>query len=284
MGNKVWLVTGSSRGLGREIVLAALRKGDRVIATARNPVSLDDLPAAYGDRVLTLKLDVTNVEDVQAAVQAGISRFGTIDVLVNNAGYANLSSIEDIDMADFHHQVATNFFGVVYMAKAVLPIMRERRRGSIINISSIGGRFGNPGLGAYQSSKFAVNGFTEVLAQEAASFGIKVTTVEPGGIATDWAGSSMHIPPISEPYVPVIGPVASHLRALNDSPPEARIGIVSDPAKIAEAVWKLTEMEEPPVHLLMGTSAWQIAQSGAKRLAESDLKYEELTKSTVYTE
>ncbi|WP_088834797.1 SDR family NAD(P)-dependent oxidoreductase [Paenibacillus tyrfis] len=284
MRNKVWLVTGSSRGLGREIASTALQHGDCVIATARNLASLEELSVKYEDRVFTLKLDVTDAEEVQAAVQKGFSHFGRIDVLVNNAGYANVASIEDVGIHDFQNQVATNFFGVVYMTKAVLPIMREQKQGSIVNISSIGGRFGSAGLGAYQSSKFAVNGFTEVLAKEVAAFGIKVTTVEPGGIATDWAGSSMAIPQISEPYLPVIGPVVAHLRSMNASTPEERMGILSDPAKIAETVWELTEMAEPPLHLLMGTSAWQIAQEGAKRLAESDLKYEELTKSTVYME
>lgn len=284
MRNKVWLVTGSSRGLGREIARAALRHGDCVIATARNPASLEELSAQYGDRVLALKLDVTDVEEVRTAVRKGLSHFGKIDVLVNNAGYANVASVEDTSIDDFQKQVAANFFGVVYATKAVLPIMRERKQGAIINISSIGGRIGGAGPGAYQSSKFAVNGFTEVLAKEVASFGIKVTTVEPGGIATDWAGSSMDIPQISEPYLPVIGPVAAHLRNMNAFTPEERKGVLSDPAKIAEAVWSLTEMAEPPVHLLMGTSAWQIAQEGAKRLAESDSKYEELTKSTVYME
>jgi NAD(P)-dependent dehydrogenase (short-subunit alcohol dehydrogenase family) len=284
MKNKVWLVTGSSRGLGREIASTALQHGDHVIATARNLASLEELSVKHGDRVFAVKLDVTDVEEVQEAVQKGLSHFGRIDVLVNNAGYANVASIEDIGIHDFQNQVAANFFGVVYMTKAILPIMREQKQGSIINISSIGGRFGSAGLGAYQSSKFAVNGFTEVLAKEVASFGIKVTTVEPGGIATDWAGSSMGIPQISEPYLPVIGPVAAHLQSMNASTPEERMGILSDPAKIAEAVWKLTEMADPPLHLLMGTSAWQIAQEGAKRLSESDLKYEELTKSTVYME
>lgn len=284
MRNKVWLVTGSSRGLGREIALAALQHGDCVIATARNLAALEELSAKYDDRVLTLKLDVTDVEAVQAVAQKGLRHFGQINVLVNNAGYANVASIEDTGILDFHDQVAVNFFGVVYMTKAVLPIMREQKQGSIINISSIGGRFGSAGLGAYQSSKFAVNGFTEVLAKEVAPLGIKVTTVEPGGIATDWAGSSMDIPQISEPYLPVIGPVAAHLRSMSAPTPEDRKGILSDPAKIAEVVWKLTEMAEPPLHLLMGTTAWQIAQEGAERLAKSDRNYEELTKSTVYTE
>lgn len=284
MSNKVWLVTGSSRGLGREIAVAALQHGDRVIATARKLASLEELSAQYGDRVFALQLDVTDLEEVRAVVEKGASHFGKIDVLANNAGYANFASVEDIGIEDFREQVETNFFGVVYMTKAVLPMMRAQRQGSIINISSIGGRVGNAGLGAYQSSKFAVNGFTEVLAREVASFGIKVTTVEPGGIATDWAGSSMNIPQMSEPYPPIIGPMAIHLRSLNAVTPEERKGILSDPAKIAEAVWSLTEMAEPPLHLLMGTSAFQIAQDAAGRLAESDLKYEELTKSTVYTD
>ncbi|MCR8645457.1 SDR family NAD(P)-dependent oxidoreductase [Paenibacillus sp. N1-5-1-14] len=284
MKNKVWLITGSSRGLGREIVLASLQQEDYVIATARNLASLEGLSAAHGDRILTLKLDVTDVDEVKAVVTKGLSHFGRIDVLVNNAGYANVASIEDTDIYDFQNQVNTNFFGVVYMTKAVLPTMREQGRGSIINISSIGGRFGSAGLGAYQSSKFAVNGFTEVLAKEVATFGIRVTTVEPGGIATDWAGSSMDIPHISEPYTPIIDPVVTGLRRMNALVSGERVGILSDPAKIAEVIRQLTEMTDPPLHLLMGTSAWQIAQEGAKQLADSDSQYEKLTKSTVYFE
>ncbi|WP_219837633.1 SDR family NAD(P)-dependent oxidoreductase [Paenibacillus sp. R14(2021)] len=284
MANKTWFITGSSRGLGREIALAALKKGDSVVATAREPSSLGDLLSHYGKKVLPIKLDVSNNNEVRAAVEEAFKYFGQIDVLVNNAGYANLASIEDISISDFQDQVATNFFGVVYTMKAVLPFMRDQQRGSIINISSIGGRFGNAGLSAYQSSKFAVNGFTEVLAQEVSSFGIKVTTLEPGGIATDWAGSSMNIPPISEPYQPIIGGTAKLLRNINSAAPEERIGRLSDPAKVAGVVIQLAEMPEPPLHLLMGSSAFKIAQEGAKKLAESDKRFEELTKSTDYTD
>ncbi|SET33729.1 SDR family NAD(P)-dependent oxidoreductase [Paenibacillus sp. NFR01] len=284
MSNKVWMVTGSSRGLGREIVLAALKHGERVIATARNAASLESLAAEYGEQIYPVSMDVTDNAGVLAAVRKGLDRFGRIDVLVNNAGYANVSSIEDITIADFEQQVATNFLGVVYAAKAVLPAMRSQGGGSIINISSIGGRVGNAGLGAYQSSKFAVNGFTEVLAKEVAPFGIKVTVVEPGGIATDWAGSSMDVPPVSEPYKELIGGVARHLRGMSAASAEERIGTLSDPAKIADAVWSLAEMGDPPLHLLMGTTAYAIAQEASKRLAESDQKYEPLTKSTVYAE
>ncbi|MNI64872.1 putative oxidoreductase SadH [compost metagenome] len=189
-----------------------------------------------------------------------------------------------MEITDFLDQVAANYFGVVYATKAVLPVMRKQQQGWIINISSIGGRFGTPGLGAYQSAKFAVSGFTEVLAKEVATLGIKVTAVEPGGIATDWAGSSMTIPPISEPYLPVIGAVASHLQDMNAASAEDRIGQLSDPAKIAGVVCQLTEMSDPPVRLLAGTTAWDIARKEAARLAESDARYEALTKSTVYTE
>lgn len=284
MSNKVWMVTGSSRGLGREIVLAALKHGDRVIATARNAAPLESFAAEYGEQIYPVSMDVTDHAGVLAAVRKGLDRFGRIDVLVNNAGYANVSSIEDMAIADFEQQVATNFFGVVYASKAVLPAMRTQGSGSIINISSIGGRVGNAGLGAYQSSKFAVNGFTEVLAKEVAPFGIKVTVVEPGGIATDWAGSSMDIPPVSEPYKELIGGVARHLRGMSAASAKERIGTLSDPAKIADAVWSLAEMSDPPLHLLMGTTAYAIAREASKRLAESDQKYEALTKSTVYAE
>ena len=157
--SKVWLITGSSRGLGRELAKAVLAGGDRLVATARAPEDLRDLVSQYGDRVRAVALDVTNPAAAHAAVAAATSAFGRLDVVVNNAGYANINSIEDVADDDFHAQVDTNFFGVVNVTRAALPVLRAQRDGHVIQISSIGGRLGTPGLAAYQSAKFAVEGF-----------------------------------------------------------------------------------------------------------------------------
>ena len=196
---RTWFVTGSSRGLGRSVVEAALEAGDNVIATARKPEQLGDLVAKYGDRVMPVALDVTDADAVQSAVKAGHERFGRIDVVVNNAGYGDVAAVEDVTLESFRAQFDTNFFGVVYVTKAVLPILREQGAGHIFQVSSVGGRTPPLGLSAYSSAKWAVGGFSSILAQEVAPLGIKVTVLEPGGIKTDWAGSSMTIPPISKP-------------------------------------------------------------------------------------
>ncbi|KAJ5602263.1 Bcboa17 [Penicillium lagena] len=193
---RVWFITGSSRGLGLAIAEAALNYGDSVIATAREPRQLTHLVEKYGpDRVFSVALDVSDNDKVIQAIKTGHEKFGRIDVVINNAGYANTAAIEDIDIHDFHDQINANLMGVVYVSKAVLPILRQQKSGHIIQVSSIGGRMGAPGLSAYQCAKWAVGGFSTVLAQEVNPLGIKVTVLEPGGIKTDWAGSSMQIPP-----------------------------------------------------------------------------------------
>lgn len=270
---KVWLVTGSSRGLGRDIVEAALAAGERVIATARKPEQLQDLVNRYGDQIRAIALDVTNPESAICAVKTAVKEFGRIDVLVNNAGYGDMAAVEDVTLEDFKAQIDTNFYGVVYMTKAVLPVMREQGAGHIFQISSIGGRSGAPGLAAYQSAKWAVGGFSTVLAQEIAPLGIKVTVVEPGGMRTDWAGSSMTIPPVSEPYKQSVGAFIDFLKnsiAGNE---------VTDPVKVAKVIVDLTQIPEPPFRLLIGTDAVNIAESCAKTLAESDAKWRYLSES-----
>ncbi|NAS22411.1 SDR family NAD(P)-dependent oxidoreductase [Herbidospora sp. NEAU-GS84] len=269
----IWFVTGSSRGLGREIVLAALERGDRVAGTARNPAQLDDIAAKYGDRVLPLPLDVTDAVAVDDAVATAVKAFGTLDVVVNNAGWADTSAFEDTPIDNFRAQVETNFFGVVNVAKAVVPILREKGHGSLINVSSIGGRLGVPGLSAYQSSKWAVNGFTEVIAQELAPLGVRVTTIEPGGMTTDWGGSSMAIPPISEPYRQSVGAFVERVRHGGHKP-------LGDPAKVARVIVQLVEMDEPPIRLLLGSDALNGARYAARTTAERDAAYEELSRST----
>ncbi|CDQ42348.1 MULTISPECIES: SDR family NAD(P)-dependent oxidoreductase [Mycolicibacterium] len=270
--SRVFVVSGASRGLGRAITEAALEAGHRVVAGARKVSALDDLAARYADRLAVVALDVTDDGQVRAAVAAAVDRFGGVDVLVNNAGYANMAAIEDVDFDDFRTQVDTNFFGVVRLTREVLPIMREQRHGNIIQISSVGGRIVRPGLSAYQSSKWAVTGFSEVLSQEVTPLGIKVTVLEPGGMRTDWAGSSMRIDPVREEYAETVGVAAS------GTSPES-IG-ASDPVKVAELVLHIVDMDEPPLRLLVGPDAYRYATEAGRRLLASDEKWRELSVST----
>src|ERR1700749_2953017 len=204
----VFFLTGSSRGLGRAIAEAVLDAAHLLVATARRPEQLDDLVAAHPDQVLALALDVTDAAAADGAIAAGRERFGRLDVVVNNAGYADLAAVEDVDPVDFRAQIDTNLFGVVNVTKAALPVLREQGGGHVIQVSSVGGRLATPGLSAYQSAKWAVGGFSSVLAAEVAPLGIKVTVLEPGGMQTDYAGSSMRVPPVSEPYRATVGAMA----------------------------------------------------------------------------
>lgn len=178
--SKVWFITGSSRGLGRALAEAVLANGDKLVATARNPQQLADLEERYGGQIFAVTLDVTDPGETEAAIAAAVERFGRLDVVVNNAGYGNISAIEETSLDDFRAQMETNLWGVIHVTKAALPVLREQGSGHFLQISSIGGRAGAPGLAAYQSAKWGVEGFSEVLAKEVAPLGIKVTIVEPG--------------------------------------------------------------------------------------------------------
>jgi NAD(P)-dependent dehydrogenase (short-subunit alcohol dehydrogenase family) len=268
----VFFLTGSSRGLGRAIAEAVLDGGHRLVATARDPRSLDDLVATHGDRILALALDVTDAGAAQSAIAAGVERFGRIDVVVNNAGYADLAAVEDVTLEDFRRQIDTNLFGVVNVTKAALPVLRAQGAGHIIQISSIGGRLATAGLSAYQSAKWAVGGFSSVLAAEVGPLGIRVTVLEPGGIDTDWAGSSMRVPPISEPYRGTVGVVA----AIHNSDAVA-LGV---PAKIARVVLQIAEMDDPPLRLILGSEAYAYATAAARAQAASDVRWQQLSAST----
>ncbi|KAE8356374.1 hypothetical protein BDV28DRAFT_145250 [Aspergillus coremiiformis] len=271
---RVWFITGCSRGLGLSIAEAALNAGDSVIATARKPEQLAHLTEKYGrESVFALALDVSNNDQVIQAVKAGHERFGQIDIVVNNAGYANTVAVEDMDIDDFRAQVDANLFGVIYVSKAVLPILRQQGSGHIFQVSSVGGRLGVPGLSAYQCSKWAVGGFSTVLAQEVAPLGIKVTVLEPGGMKTDWAGSSMQIPPVSKPYESTVGPMADMRRKNLGSEP-------SIPSKVADIIVKLSNEKEPPLRFLIGPDAVEHAAKAANVLAASDAKWRALSVSS----
>jgi NAD(P)-dependent dehydrogenase (short-subunit alcohol dehydrogenase family) len=288
MASAVWFVTGSSRGLGRRIAESALAAGHRVAATARRPADLEELVASYGDLVRVYPLDVTDADAATAAVAMAWEDFGGLDVVVNNAGYADFASVEDSSLTAFRQQVETNFFGVVNVTKAVLPLMHARGGGRLITVSSVGGRVASPGLGAYQAAKWAVGGFTEVLAKEVAPLGIKVTAIEPGGMPTDWAGSSMTVGPVGDGYEATVGRFAALLgRGSSPRPAPAKQGNAgggpvsgSDLAKVAEVVLSLADMDEPPVRLLVGSDAVTVAGHAAAALAQRDLGWESLSRST----
>jgi NAD(P)-dependent dehydrogenase (short-subunit alcohol dehydrogenase family) len=268
----VFFLTGSSRGLGRAIAEAVLEGGHQLVATARSPRSLDDLVTTYGDQILPLALDVTDADSAQAAIAAGIERFGRIDVVINNAGYADLAAIEDVTLEDFRRQIDTNLFGVVNVTKAALPVLREQGAGHIIQISSIGGRLATPGLSAYQSAKWAVGGFSSVLAAEVAPLGIRVTVLEPGGMQTDWAGASMRVAPVSDPYRQTVGAAA----AMHNSDALA----LGDPAKVAQVVLQVAAMDDPPLRLILGSEAYAYGTAAARAQAASDERWRQLTTST----
>jgi len=270
--SKVWFVTGSSRGLGRTIVETALEAGDRVAARARHPERLQDLLDKYGDAVLLLRLDVTEYEAAARVVAHSREAFGRIDVVVNNAGYGDLAAFEDTTIDTFRTQINTNFYGVVNVSKAAVPVLREQGSGHIFQVASLSVRLSAPGLSAYQAAKSAVAGFFSGLAQEIAPFGVKVTILELGGMRTDWAGSSMTIPQASAPYQPTIGAFAELVRA--GSGHEA-----NNAHRVAHGVRDLAGRYDAPLRLLLGTDAVPMAQQAAQELAASDEAWREVSLS-----
>jgi NAD(P)-dependent dehydrogenase (short-subunit alcohol dehydrogenase family) len=270
---QVWLITGSARGLGRAIAEAVLSAGDKLIATARNPQQLADLVERYGENVRAVALDVTDERAAIAAVQLAVDAFGRLDVLVNNAGYGNLAAIEDTTLQDFRAQVETNLFGVVNLTKAAIPIMRRQGAGRILQFSSVGGRVGPIGRGAYAAAKWGVEGFSEVLAKEVSPLGIRVTIVEPGGFRTDFAGSSQTISADNPAYASTVGAVAQFQRAYDGAQP-------GDPKKAAAAILQVAGLDEPPLRLLLGRDAVRAATEAERARAEVDRKWRSLSEST----
>ncbi|NEA37523.1 oxidoreductase [Streptomyces sp. SID13031] len=274
--SKTWLITGSSRGLGRELTQAVLASGDRVVATARKPEQLADLVARYGDQIRAVALDVTDPEAAKRAVQTAIDEFGGLDVVANNAGYANSAPIEETPDDDFRAQLETNLFGVVNVTKAALPHFRTQRAGHFLQFSSIGGRVGGtPGMGAYQTAKFAVEGFSEVLSNEVKPFGVKVTIVEPGAFRTDWGGSSMAIAAVGADYEQTVGELNRYRAKVDGQQP-------GDPAKAAKAIVDIVTEAEPPLRLLLGKDALEHADRASRSRAEEAAHWADVTTSTDY--
>src|SRR4051812_35212221 len=270
---EVWLITGSAKGLGRAIAEAVLAAGDKLIATARNPQQLSDLVERYGDNVRAIALDVTDERAAIAAVQLAIDVFGRLDVLVNNAGYGNLAAIEDTTIQDFRAQLETNLFGVVNLTKAAIPVMRRQGAGRILQFSSVGGRVGPIGRGAYAAAKWGVEGFSEVLAKEVGPLGIKVTIIEPGGFRTDFAGSSTTIREGRPEYDSTVGAAARFQRRYNGAQP-------GDPVRAAAVILYIASFDEPPLRLLLGSDAVQSAEHNDKARIESDRKWRDVSVAT----
>jgi len=271
---RTWLITGCSTGIGRALAERLLAKGERVFATARNPEQLRDLVVGH-DNAHALKLDVDVAADIKAAV-AAVERAGRLDVLVNNAGYGYLTAIEEADEQGYRAQFETNMFGLIAMTKAVLPAMRERGSGHIINVASVGGFIGNPGSGFYAATKFGVVGFSESLSKEVGPLGVKVTVIEPGPFRTDWAGRSLQTSahPIAA-YEETVHARLKQLDAVNGRQ-------VGDPKRAAEAIITVVDSAEPPLNLVLGAPGLKLAREKLKALAAEFDKWEALTLSADY--
>jgi NAD(P)-dependent dehydrogenase (short-subunit alcohol dehydrogenase family) len=253
MAEKIWFITGASRGFGREWTVAALERGDKVAATARDLSTLDDLVTKYGDALLPIKLDVTDREADFAAVKAAHEHFGRLDVVVNNAGYGQFGFIEELTEAEARDQLETNVFGALWVTQAALPFLRAQRSGHIVQVSSIGGITAFQNVGIYHASKWALEGFSQALAQEVESFGIHVTLIEPGGFDTDWSGPSSKR--------------ATKLAAYAEAHEEAnrkraqRMPTPGDPTASAKAILKVVDASPPPLRVFFGEKPFELAKA-----------------------
>jgi NAD(P)-dependent dehydrogenase (short-subunit alcohol dehydrogenase family) len=273
---KVWLITGSGNGLGRDVAEAALAAGDSLVAGARRPEELEPLVAQYGDRVKPVTLEVRDEVAAKAAVQLAVDTFGRLDVLVNNAGYGQFAPFEQMSSEDFQAVVDTCFYGVVYTTRAAVPVMRRQRSGLIVQVSSVGGRIAVAGNTPYHAAKWAVGGFSDSLAMEVAPFGVKVCTLEPGGIRTNWARrAGRNALDLLPEYEASVGSTLKMLRGL-----EGRSE--GDPRKIADVIVQLANSEEVPSRLILGVDAEKRVQQAESARATEAEKWRPLTVSTVF--
>ncbi len=257
--SKVWFITGSSRGFGRTWALAALERGDSVVATARNIHSINDLKARFPSTMLPLRLDVTDRNEVFETMKVAHAHFGRLDVILNNAGFGLFGSIEETTEAQARAQLETNFFGSLWVTQAALPYLRQQGAGHILNVSSMSGLVSFPTLGVYQAAKSAVEGFTDALAQEVSHFGIKVTLIEPGAYATDWGGSSIDHAPQMPEYEPVRNAFLGQVSGM----------AIGTTAATCDAILQIVDSEQPPLRLILGTLPLPIVRERYEaRLAE----------------
>jgi NAD(P)-dependent dehydrogenase (short-subunit alcohol dehydrogenase family) len=267
MSKKVWFITGSSKGFGRVWAEAALARGDRVAATARNIDTLSPLTQRYGDQVAALKLDVTNKAEVDAAIAEAHTRFGRLDVVINNAGYGLFGTIEEVSEKEARAQIETNLFGALWVTQAALPIMRAQGSGHIIQVSSIGGVNAFPTVGLYHASKWGLEGFSQALAAEVAAFGIKVTIVEPGGYATDWGGSSA----IRATAIPAYDPARERIAAFRSN------NVPGDPEATGPAILKIVDAQDPPLRIFFGSGGLPMTRAEYARRLDTWEKWNALS-------
>lgn len=268
---KVWFITGASTGFGRLLAEEVLKAGGRVIATARRPEQIADLTQQYPETARAFALDVTKPEQIEAVAKDAIAAFGRVDVLVNNAGYGIAGGIEEATEEEFLPVFETNVFGLMRVTRAFLPQFRKQRTGHIINMSSMAGIGGTAGWGYYNATKFAVEGFSEALAGEMAAIGVKVTIVEPGPFRTDFLGRSGVLAKREiEEYRPALGPVREYFHS---NAGKQR----GDPAKAVRAMIDITEMADPPLHLLLGHAAWNRMKGKLEQWRQEMAKFESVT-------
>jgi NAD(P)-dependent dehydrogenase (short-subunit alcohol dehydrogenase family) len=273
---KVWLITGTSTGIGRELAEAALEKGYRVAATARRPEVLSDLVERYPETALAVRLDVTSREDVEAAVAATVEKFGRLDVVVNNAGYGLAGAIEEPSDEQIRAQFETNVFGVLNVLRGALPVLRAQKSGHVINVSSGLGFFAYPSYGYYSATKFALQGLSEALALETAPLGIKVTIAEPGGTRTDFISKGLVEPEnfLAEAY-PSTGALLEKFNEFDGRQ-------LSDPRRLAEVLLEIAELENPPLHLPLGEDSYRAIEGQLAKISEEISRWREKSLSTSY--
>ncbi|MBE1494879.1 NAD(P)-dependent dehydrogenase (short-subunit alcohol dehydrogenase family) [Amycolatopsis lexingtonensis] len=270
---RVWLITGCSAGFGREIALAALAAGDRVVATARRPETLADLVERGGDRVRTAALDVTDEGQIDAAVKTALAAFGRIDVVVNNAGNGSVGAVEELTMAELRGLLDVMFFGAVAVTKAVLPHLRAQGSGTVVQISSMGGQLSMPGFGAYCAAKYALEGISGALAAEVAPFGVRVLIVEPGAFRTEFGGGRMHRSRTIEAYAVSTSGTREAVEQMDGTQP-------GDPAKAAAAIVRAVGSPDAPLRLALGADAVEAIRAQHEALAADLAAWEDVSRAT----
>ncbi|MEO8005116.1 MAG: oxidoreductase [Betaproteobacteria bacterium] len=273
-----WFITGCSTGLGRALAIAVLKKGHRAVVTARDPGQVRDIVAGYPQKAIALQLDVANEAQINRAVIAAEKAFGRIDVLVNNAGYGYLAAVEEGEEAEIRAMFETNFFGLAVLTRRVLPGMRNRKRGHIINVSSVGGLIGNPSAGYYNATKFAVEGLSEALAKEVEPLGLHVTVIEPGPFRTDWAGRSLKIPRNAiEAYASTAGARRGQIAGYSGKQ-------AGDPERAAQAIISVAESPNPPMNLILGKDGLKRVREKLDKFTETLREWENVTVSADFPE
>lgn len=273
--SKTWFISGSSRGLGRALTEAALAAGNRVVASARDTVPLEPLRERFGERLRLTKLDVTDDAAAQAAIGLAVEAYGDIDVVVNNAGYGELGSVEDTGLVSFRQQIEVNLIGTIIVTKAAIPVLRRQRHGHIVQVSSVGGRIGAPARAAYSAAKWGVEGFSESLAREMALIGVHVTIVEPGGFRTGFAQTAHAAGEGRAEYDAVVGAAVRMQRDYDGRQP-------GDPAKAAAVLLKLVEMDRPPLRIALGSDAVNAISAIDRQRLEELESWRALSVSTDY--